>query len=248
MKKTDLHTHSNYCDGQNTPEEMIWAAIDQGMDEIGIVVHGHTAFDESYCVSLDGARAFKKEMRELKEDYGEEIRVRIGVEQDLYSDMPTRGFDYVIGSVHYLKLEDGYYPVDESEESFRLLAKEKFGGDYYALAEKYFEEAATVLKVTGADYVGHLDLITKFNEGGRLFDENDPRYIQAALACVDQLLPFKKPFEINTGAIARGYRKSPYPSKFLRDYIKKNGGRFILSSDAHRAEDLMYGFEHFRRV
>ena len=53
------------------------------------------------------------------------------------------------------------------------------------------------------------------------------------------------PFEINTGAISKGYRTEPYPAKNIRDYIRQQGGRFILSSDSHRTDTLCYGFEEY---
>ena len=50
-------------------------------------------------------------------------------------------------------------------------------------------------------------------------------------------------FEINTGAMARGYRTTPYPGPILRRAIARKGGTFILSSDCHRKEQLLYGLE-----
>ena len=96
--------------------------------------------------------------------------------------------------------------------------------------------------------MGHIDLITKFNEGNRLFDMEAPRYLKAARSAIDTLLPLKIPFEINTGAISRGYRTEPYPAKSLRDYIKQKGGTLILSSDAHAKENLFYKFEKFESL
>ena len=32
----DLHTHTKYSDGATSPEEMVLAAIDMGLEEIGI--------------------------------------------------------------------------------------------------------------------------------------------------------------------------------------------------------------------
>ena len=185
-------------------------------------------------------------MNRLKKAYGNRIRVLTGLEQDLYSDTDPEWFDYVIGSVHYLKIKDRYYPVDNDEETFVRIAREQFGGDYYKLAEAYYEEAASVLEVTKADFVGHLDLLTKFNEGGHLFDENDPRYLAPAIRCIDKLIPYQKPFEINTGAMARGCRSTPYPSEALRNLIRQKGGSFLLNSDAHQKENLMFAFERYR--
>ena len=245
MRKIDLHMHTCFCDGKDTPEEMVLAAIEKGMEAIGICVHSHTPCDESYCGSPEGIRKFLRDMNCLKKNYGDRIQVLAGLEQDLYSDTDPEGFDYIIGSVHYIKSHDRFYPIDESEETFVSLAMEQFDGDYYKLAEAYYEEEASVLEVTKADFVGHLDLLTKFNEGGHLFDENNPRYLSAAVKCVDKLILHQKPFEINTGAMARGYRNTPYPSKALQELIRQKGGSFLLNSDAHGKENLLFAFERY---
>ena len=245
MRRIDLHTHACFDDGKNTPEEMVKAAIALEMETIGIVVHSYTSFDTSYCVSIEGMKAFLSEMERLKELYADRIRVLAGVEQDLYSDFDTSGFDYAIGSVHYVKHRGEYVDVDLSADYFQEAVKSRFGGDYLLFAEEYYAAAATVLQVTGADFVGHLDLVTKFNEGGALFNESDPRYLTAAKACVDRLIPFGKPFEINTGAMHRGYRTAPYPSRVLRDYIHEKGGLLLLNSDAHSADKLMYRLQDY---
>ncbi|NLB34196.1 MAG: histidinol phosphate phosphatase, partial [Tissierellia bacterium] len=36
MHKTNLHTHSFYCDGKNSPEEMVLAAIKNNFNSLGI--------------------------------------------------------------------------------------------------------------------------------------------------------------------------------------------------------------------
>ena len=59
------------------------------------------------------------------------------------------------------------------------------------------------------------------------------------------LLPSGVPFEINTGAMSRGWRTSPYPAKPIRDYIRAHGGRLILSSDSHKADTLLYAFDQY---
>jgi histidinol-phosphatase (PHP family) len=48
---------------------------------------------------------------------------------------------------------------------------------------------------------------------------------------------------MNSGAISRGYRKTPYPAPFLLKEIKERGGKIILSSDSHRATDLTCAFD-----
>ena len=236
----DLHTHTTYCDGNNTPEEMVLAAIRKGMECLGFSAHSYTFFDESYC--MKNTEDYKREIARLKEKYKGKIKILCGVEQDFFSQEPTQGYDYVIGSVHYLKIDNNYIPIDESAQSLIDAVNEYFCGDFYKMADAYYK---TVSQIKNADIIGHFDLITKFNEDFCLFDENDKRYKKSYKNALDTLLRQNVYFEINTGAISRGYRKSPYPSKDILDYIKANGGKTILSSDAHSTDGLMFAFEKY---
>ena len=244
----DFHVHTNFCDGNNSAEEMVRAAIDLKMKRLGFSGHGYTAFDEEYCMSRENTLRYVDEIAALKEKYKDKIEIFCGVEMDYYTEEPLFDADYVIGSVHYVKKENRYLPVDMSEERFRLAAEELFDGDMYALAESYFDAVGDVARKTNADIIGHFDLISKFNEGNKLFDAQNPRYVKVAKRAIDKLLPYNKPFEINTGAISRGYRTMPYPDVPMLEYIFKNGGRVVLSSDSHSVDTLCFKFEEYERM
>ena len=248
MISKDLHMHTVFCDGKNTPEEMVLSAIEKGLDTVGISGHSYTFFDESYCMQKADIPRYIAELRYLRAKFFDKIHVLCGVEQDYYSAYPTDEFDYVIGSVHYVKVGEAYLPVDESAEILRDAVDRYFDGDVYALCERYFATVAGVARKTGCDIIGHFDLITKFIERDPLFDTRHPRYVAAWQSAVDTLLPYDVPFEINTGAIPRGYRSEPYPSREIIAYIREKGGRFILSSDAHSKENIGYGFEEYEKV
>ena len=239
---TDLHTHTIYSDGKNTPEEMINAAIDMGVKVIGISDHSYTAFDESYCIRKTRIDEYKKELYALKEKYCGKADVRCGIEQDFFSDEPTDGYEYVIGSVHYIKAGKKYITVDYKPQILTEAADTYFGGDIYSLAEEYFNTVSLLAEKIKPDIIGHFDLISKFNENGQMFKEDHPRYRAAWKSALDKLLPAGIPFEINTGAMSRGYRTSPYPSPEMRRYIIENGGRLVLSSDAHSCDTIAYKF------
>ncbi len=91
--------------------------------------------------------------------------------------------------------------------------------------------------------LGHIDLITKFNERGAFFDEAAPRYRAAALAALHAADPGQTLLEINTGAMSRGYRTAPYPALFLLKEWRAMGGRIILTADAHSASAIAYGYD-----
>ena len=239
----DYHVHTTFSDGKNTPEETVLAAIEKGLGAIGFSDHSYTFFDEIYCIKRDKIAEYKREIARLKEKYKDKIQILCGIEQDFYSAESAAGYDYAIGSVHYVKKGDNYLEIDESAEIFYKIASDYFGGDYYAIAEEYFETISRFAERKEINIIGHFDLITKFNEQRKFFDENNPRYVSAWQKAADELVSAGKIFEINTGAMARGYKSAPYPADKIREYIKAKGGKFILSSDSHSAENLRFGFD-----
>ena len=244
----DLHVHTTYCDGKNTPEEMVLSAIGKNMECIGFSAHSYTFFDESYCIKKDKISDYITEINSLKDKYKEKIRILCGIEQDFYSDMPTSEFDYVIGSVHYIKIGNQYFSIDEHKEDFIKIAENYFDGDYYALAKAYFKSVADMAKSFKPDIIGHFDLITKFNNGFNLFDETDGNYQRVKKEAVDKILNLNIPFEINVGAISRGYKLTPYPDIDTISYIAKNGGKLIFSGDVHTKDNLCYQFEKWHEI
>ena len=114
----DLHVHTTYCDGKNTPEEMVLSAIEKGLDTLGFSVHSYMDFDLSYCIQKERIEDYKNEINALKEKYRDKIEILCGVELDYLSVMDVSGFDYKIGSVHYVKTCDGYEAVDLDENAF----------------------------------------------------------------------------------------------------------------------------------
>ena len=101
---------------------------------------------------------------------------------------------------------------------------------------------AQLLEYGKFDIVGHWDIISKNCEKTFLFDETDKRYQGYAPDCFYALKDKISIFEINTGAISRGYRTTPYPHPFLLREMAKTGVWVIISSDCHNKNFLTHGF------
>ena len=239
MGLRELHVHTVFSDGENTPEEVALAAIAKGVTTLGFSDHSFTAFDTRYCMQRDYG-SYRAEIARLREKYRGQIEILTGIEQDYYAADSAEGFDYVIGSVHYLRVPGGYAPVDDDPKTLLDAVNTCFGGDFCALAECYFETAADVVRRTGATIIGHFDLVSKFRDTVPLPGIDSPRYTAAWQRAVDRLLPFGVPFEVNHGAIARGLRKTPYPTPEMQAYILSHGGTLLPSSDSHRADTLCF--------
>ena len=250
MKPFTYHTHSTFCDGNNTLAEIADAAYKSGLDSLGLSCHSYVPFDVGCCILPEKEEDFKAEVRRLDEQYAPlGLDIFLGIEQDTCSEKLGRpeGYDYVIGSIHNLRLGDEYVTVD-SKKSFYDNLCNYFAGDAVAMSLEYYRVLGSLYELTGCDIVGHIDIVTKFNEGGCLFDERDARYERAAGDAIEKLARLGLIFEINTGAVSRGYRSEPYPSKRLLSMIREAGGRVTYSGDSHDTVFLTYGFDSAKRL
>ena len=227
------HNHTVHCDGNNTVEEMVRAAIGAGMQALGFSGHATFPPDLRYCTKPDGYPAYIEAVEACRKKYAGQIEIYLGVEDDFYGVRPDFSRDYTLGATHYMQKDGVYYYVDYSEENLRQNIKEGFGGDPYKMTAYYFDILAQFPDRMDFDVVAHFDLVTKFNEGGKLFDEDDPRYWKPALETMEYLCSKDYMFEINTGAMSRGYRTMPYPSMRLLRALRDFGGSIVFNCDSH---------------
>ena len=233
--RQNLHTHSTFCDGKDTIEEMVNTAIEKKFDILGFSGHGHLGIDSS---SMQDTQGYIDEVLKMKQKYKDSISIYLGIEQDMLERIQDKAvFDYVIGSKHFL----GTVPIDYSKEVFEQLLQ-SYQNDIYAMCKDYYEDLSNMANWNEVDIIGHIDLISKYNKDQSYFYFDDPKYFNSACDCIDRLLEKNKIFEVNTGAIARGYRKSPYPYKNLLTYLYEKKARILLNSDCHNRHDLDCAF------
>lgn len=240
IPRCNLHAHTTFCDGNSTAEEMVLGAIKDGCEVLGFSGHSPMPFDTDWCMTEANIAHYKAEVLRLREKYKDQIEILLGIEYDSFSVCPKEGYDYIIGSVHHVKKDGVYIPVDATRDLVVTEVTRLFGGDYFAYARAYYDQMYTLFTNTNCDIVGHFDLLTKYNEDGAMIDETSPVYREMALSALDALLEKDLMIEINTGAISRGYRKTPYPAPFILKRIAEKRGRAILNSDSHAADTVLY--------
>lgn len=243
----NYHTHSTFCDGRSSAEEMVQQAIRLGFQELGFSGHSHTFFDHSYCMTRSGTQAYQETVRQLREKYRSEIKIYLGVEQDYYSEEPTDAYEYIIGSVHYVKKDGCYLPVDKGRDSQLDSVRRFYDGDFYSFIEDYYDTVADVYRKTRCQIVGHFDLITKFNVEHDLFDPLHPRYQAAANKALQALMSAPVTLEVNVGGIAKGYTKEPYPAKDILSQWLAEGKPIHYASDCHWADKLLFGQDIYEK-
>ena len=177
-----IHVHGTLCDGKDPLEAMAAAAYRENVQYLGFSCHSHTPIpaDEGAVLPADMTE-YRQTVLRLRAEYEGRMEILLGLEWDSQSDISPEDFDYWIGSVHYEKGGNGqYYAADWGEEHFIACRDELCGGDPLGVTDLYYQEVARVA-AKKPPILGHFDIITKHNEGGRLFDETVPRYQMAAL-------------------------------------------------------------------
>ena len=245
MIVSTYHAHSKYSDGKNTLEEMVLSAISYGMKELGISDHAPMTFDCEWSAKEKNISSYVAEINALKEKYKDQITIYLGIEQDYYSVEPIE-YDYILGSVHYVYKNGEYLPVDLSAKAMKEFVDKHYNGDVYSYCEDYFELVGDLYNKTKCQIIGHFDLVTKFNEQLPMIDINHPRYVKAYTGALEKLLLTPVIFEINTGAISRGYRTGPYPDDNMIDIIAKSGRPFVICSDTHSVDTVATELESER--
>jgi histidinol phosphate phosphatase HisJ family len=238
LGKSNLHTHTTFCDGKNTAAEMAAAAFEAGYDTLGFSGHSPcfpgVLSSNWWGMKPEDMPAYIAEVRRLGAEYDGRMKIFCGIEWDAFSEVPPDELDYVIGSVHGLEKDGEIYWIDISRERFEeMLAA---FGSAEELVNRYYKEYKKLVNKQFVDIAGHIDLIALWNNDSRYFDEKADWYLSAAFDAADAIIASGKIIEINSNAVFKGLRDEPYPASSILEYIKRNGGKTIETLDAHGIE------------
>lgn len=260
--KANYHTHTTFCDGSDTAEAVVQEALRRGFTHLGFSGH----MDPGVSMDYD---AYAQEICRLQAAYRDQIDILRGAELDnVYDPSCVAGAEYTIGSTHFVPVPGSsvwstpaaFGTHREGSENRDLIGvdgdigllhdqcRQYYGGDFYALSADYYCFEAMVAARLHPTFIGHFDLITRFNDlsrvdGGHFLDETSERYLLPARRAMEALVPYGLPFEINCGAVNRGRKKELYPRPELLRHLHALGGEIVISADAHQKELLDGGFE-----
>ena len=242
---SNLHTHTTFCDGSATAEELVKEAIEKGFVSLGFSGHAYASYGLSYCIKDE--ESYRREIIRLKEKYKGDIEIYLGIEEDAFEPADRTKYEYLIGSMHYISVGGEYLPIDLGEDCVKKCLS-AFGGDVERTALAYYSAYYDYVTKRRPDVVGHFDLITKYDELGEPYFMGLPAHDEVAKKFVAKVAADGHLLEINTGAISRGMRKTPYPALNLLYEIKKAGGSVILNSDCHTLGMLDCHFDEARAM
>lgn len=251
--KVNFHSHSRFCDGTDEPASYVTSAMEKGFTAFGFSGHAPLPFQTEWNIPPQSLPEYLQITRALKEKHAGEIDLAVGLETDWLpgcTDWRTLpGIDFTIGAVHFLSHpETGEpVPVDGNRKVFRNTLDTAFGGDIQAFGEAYYAAVRDMLVTMPPNILAHLDVFRKNNDGNRFFNEEEEWYREEVGKTLEVILLTDVIVEVNTGGMARGYVKEPYPSWWILEAILEAGIPILMSSDAHHPDFIDFSYGEVRK-
>ena len=238
----DHHVHSSFSWDSESPLETL-AEVARKVGVGGFVVADHLEFDKTDpgfgYYGYEAAREAWEEIQDVTPD----LKIRFGAEvthqekhlHAIRDFLHAHRYHWVIGSAHYVGHEEiSTYVARVEGEGIPL--EECLGG--------YFATCLKAVESNLYDCLGHLDFPKRYSRlgpslTGAFWLQHYRRTILDTLtACLDMGVFL----EVNTGTYRVGFDE-PYPGWAILEAYREMGGReVVLSSDAHRPEDLGTAF------
>jgi histidinol-phosphatase (PHP family) len=215
------------------------AAEERGIAELGVSEHVYRfkqalevwrhPFWESFAIDdIDAYCAFVREQTDLR--LGIEADFVSGAEDRTVNLLEARDFDYVVGSVHFIRegavdMED--YSVWDSGRSVEEIWR------------RYFETVGEAARSGIFDVLAHPDLVKVWG-GDRPLPEGDlRRYYELA---IEGIAESGIAIEVSTAGLRKRVQEL-YPAPAFLEMCLEAGAPVVLSSDAHRSEDIGADYE-----
>jgi histidinol-phosphatase (PHP family) len=235
---SDYHIHTFLCGhAEGEPYAYVDQAIAKGLKEIGFSDHAPLVSHRAPDITMDKDQlpVYHRIIDDLRDRYRWKIKILAGIEADFLVGFEEKTatilkaypYDYVIGSVHFIKKWGFDDPIQSHIWANRNV--DEVYQDYYELLR---QSAQSRLFTT----MGHVDLVKKF--GHKPSNEMIGEVEKTAAV-------FQKcgtVIEINTSGLRKPV-KEIYPSLWsLRIYCRA-GVPITFGSDAHRPEEVGADFD-----
>jgi histidinol-phosphatase (PHP family) len=239
LRPDDVEASAERCYTTENAERYRAAAEQRGIGELGVSEHVyrfHQALEiwrhpfwERYAVDdIDAYCAFVREQTDLR--LGIEADFVPGAEDRTVNLLGSRDFDYVVGSVHFIR--EGAVDMDDYSvwDSGRSVEE---------IWRRYFETIGEAARSGMFDILAHPDLVKVWGPERPLPDGDLRRYYEPA---IDGIAESGIAVEVSTAGLRKRVEEL-YPAPAFLEMCLEAGAPVALSSDAHGPEDVGAGYE-----
>ena len=250
MPGIDLHNHTKYSHGANTPAEMYAKAQELGLTLLGFSEHSPRPEGFTYT------HEYREELKRHLPDYVREVtairdaakqdptacQVLFGMEMDWLKgelEFMTKAskafdFDYLIGSVHFID----HWGFDDGRTPWEKASQEQCEGWY----QEYFLAWREMLKSKLYNIAAHPDLIKIFSVNQFHIWLQKSASQELVRSCLEELKASGMAMEISSAGL-RKVCGEIYPSKEIMSMARELDLKISFASDAHTTKDVGYGLE-----
>ncbi|MFG6386444.1 MAG: histidinol-phosphatase [Muribaculaceae bacterium] len=236
----NFHTHTQFCDGRASIEEMAQAAADAGFVHIGFSPHSPINIPSPCNMSLESVSQYSTEIERVRKLHEGKCLFYKGMEIDYLS--PEYGpssqifsdfnLDYSIGSVHFIRdIKGEFVDVDGHFDSFRKKMEEYFHNDIRYVVSQFYEASNEMLNRGCFDILGHFDKIAQNASYYSPGIEDEGWYQDIVDDYITHIIESGVIVEINTKAYVEHGRFFPNPRYWKR--LADAGVTLVVNSDAH---------------
>ncbi|MCT4614346.1 MAG: histidinol-phosphatase [Marinifilaceae bacterium] len=245
MEKFAIHTHTNFCDGKNSILELIEDAKSRNIKELGFTSHAPLIHDQYWSMRYENINQYCDQIRYFQ-NIEKSLNISLGLEADYapglsYSFNHWRvlyDIDYIIGSVHMVKLSDSEFLfIDGSFEEFEKNVNSLLGGDVQALVKLYFGQINEMIINQKPDIVGHIDKVL-MNSLKLLNFRNEMWYKKIVDETISILKKSDCIVEVNTRGIYKKKSDFLFPDDYMLSQCISFGIPLCIASDAHTVEEI----------
>ncbi len=249
--------HSRYGDGTGDIWQFAEAAERAGLIAFGFSEHlpepSHRTFRSEHLFLGQRDRAwyvdYMDDVDTVRHGFAATVDILCSIEVDyirgarewVLSQLARLDLDYVVGSVHYVRLEDEDVCIDADRESAEEAVR-RAGGEE-ALFLTYLQHVRELLQWGLVDVVAHFDLV-KMHFGA--FPET-PRLRAAVEETLEVMRTAKAVIEINTRGLKKPCRRM-YPEPWILALACRMGIPVTLSDDSHSPEEVGFKLEEAARM
>ncbi len=240
---TDYHLHLRPDDldarpGDHFTEENVSryraVADERGVTELGVSEHvyrfeqaltvwQHPLWREFAIDDIDAYCEFVRARTDLR--LGIEADFVAGAEDRMANLLQERDFDYVVGSVHFLR----EHSIDMDDYSVW-----DRGHSAEEIWERYFQTLAEAARSGLFDILAHPDLVKVWGADRPRPEGDLRRYYEPAIEAIAEA---GIAVEVSTAGLRKRTREL-YPAQAFLEMCVEAGAPIALSSDAHRPEDV----------
>ena len=242
----NYHTHSLYCDGKSTLEEHVREAEKCGLLQLGFSSHSSVPFENNFAIPEEKIPEYVNEIDQLQQKTNIKLLKSLecefvpGITKDFDVWRTNYNLDYVIGGVHLVRPPhgDGLWFIDGSkQEIYDNGLRDLFGNDIKAAVTAFWEQTFEMLETQHLDIIAHFDKI-KMHNRNRFFTEDENWYRVLTDKAIQLIKRHNVIVEVNTRGLYKKRCDSFYPSSELLMKARKADIPVLVSSDAHKAEEL----------